>query len=340
MVYKILMTLNIFNDNVTLYKHYTGRFTLKKFIMTLTSVAVLSACTSATHQVVNTPISNTPTVSKSISQESVKGLKRVVAIGRFSDETKRGNTFLLDQDNNRIGKQASDILSSRLTDSGQFLMLERSDLNALIAENQLEGNEYEAVGADYLIIGSVSEFGRSTESDVGVFSRNKVQKANVTVNVRLVDTKTSQIIFSEEASGAATSEANRVLGVGKRAGYDTSLDDAALSAAISKLVSNLMENLMDAPWQAYLLDHQEGQYFLSGGEAQGVRLNDTFRVLTKGKKIKNPQTGMLIEMPGKETARIKVVGFAGQGTNALSITSLESGNIDNNQLSNYIVREL
>ena len=47
-------------------------------------------------------------------------------------------------------------------------MLERSDLNLVADEGSLD-----KVGSKYLIIGSVSEYGRSTTSDVGVFSRNK-----------------------------------------------------------------------------------------------------------------------------------------------------------------------
>ena len=74
-------------------------------------------------------------------------------------------------------------------------------------ENKLQSKEFSVIGAQYLILGSVSEYGRSSESDVGIFSRNKIQKANVTVNVRLVDTKTSRVVFSEEATGEARVEA-------------------------------------------------------------------------------------------------------------------------------------
>ncbi len=275
-----------------------------------------------------------------IAQPLEKSLKRVVAISRFSDETKRGNSFFVDKDNNRIGKQASDILSARLTESGKFLMLERSDLVKLEQENKLNGDKKTTIAADYMIIGSVSEYGRSTTSEVGLFARNKIQKANVTVNIRLVNTKTSQVMYSEEASGEALSEANNVLGVGTRAGYNTSLDDKALSAAISKLVSNIMENLLDSPWQAYFLSKVDEQLFMSGGKEQGIDQNDTFQVLQKGKKIKNPQTGQYIELPGKKVATIKVLDFIGTGNNSLSITEIISGNIDTNKLTDYVIREL
>lgn len=312
---------------------------IKQIFLVLSCIA-LSACTSSTRSTINTPVNQLPQTSQILAQAPEKSLKRIVAISRFSDETKRGNSFLVDKNNNRIGKQASDILSARLTESGKFLMLERSDLAALDNENKLNGDTQSTVAADFMIIGSVSEYGRSTTSEVGVFSRNKIQKANVTVNIRLVNTKTSQVVYSEEATGEALSEANHVLGVGERAGYNTSLDDKALSAAISKLVSNIMENLLDSPWQAYFLSNEDNQLFMSGGEEQGINRNDKFQVLQKGKKIKNPQTGSFIELPGKKVATIQVLDFIGKGLNSLSITELVSGSIDDSKLNDYLIREL
>ncbi len=312
---------------------------LKYLVLVIGSVT-LSACTSSTKSTINKPIVEKMQVSKTIAESQGKSLKRIVAIGRFSDETKRGNSFLIDKTNNRIGKQASDILSARLTDSGKFLMLERTDLDNLMEEKHRIKAPHEYAGADYMIMGSVSEYGRSTTSNVGIFSRNKIQKAYVTVNVRLVDTKTSQVIYSEEATGEAVSEANHVFGVGERAGYNSSLDDKALSAAISKLVSNIIENLLDSPWQAYLLSYDEGKFFLSGGKEQGVKEGDVFQVLEKGKQVKNPQTGLFIELPAKQVATIQVVGFAGTGKTTLSIAELKSGKFDFTDLTRYVVRDL
>ncbi len=312
---------------------------LKYLVLVIGSVT-LSACTSSTKSTINKPIVEKVQVSKTIVESQGKSLKRIVAIGRFSDETKRGNSFLIDKTNNRIGKQASDILSARLTDSGKFLMLERSDLDNLMEEKHYIKAPQEYIGADYMIMGSVSEYGRSTTSDVGIFSRNKIQKAYVTVNVRLVDTKTSQVVYSEEATGEAVSEANHVFGVGERAGYNSSLDDKALSAAISKLVSNIIENLLDSPWQAYLLSYDEGKFFLSGGKEQGIKEGDVFQVLEKGKQVKNPQTGLFIELPAKQVGTIQVVGFAGTGKTTLSIAELKSGQFDFADLTRYVVREL
>ena len=300
---------------------------------------LISGCSTATIEVINKP-EKQPQVSKTIAAENIKGLKRKVVIARFSNETKHGNSFLLDESNDRIGKQASDILAARLTESGKFLMFERQDLNKIKAEQDLTNITPKLVGADYLIIGSVSEFGRTTTSEVGIFSRNKKQKANATVNVRLVDVTTGQIIFSQEGSGESLSEANRVFGVGESAGYDSKLDDDALSAAISKLVSNLIENLLDKPWIAYILDVQQGQIIVSGGKSQGLKQGDMLKVMKRGRMVKNPQTGFEVELPRIEIAKLKVVSFTGDGNNEVSICSLTSGGITGIKIDQLVVQEL
>lgn len=313
---------------------------MKKYLfvlLTLSSTVLLSACTTSTKEKLNAPLISQSQIAPNPMATEFNGLKRLVAIGRFSDETKRGNSFLVDQNNNRLGKQASDILSSRLTASGKFIMLERPDVQLLRSEsNQFESSK---IGADYLIVGSVSEFGRRTESDIAIFSRNKIQIANATVNVRLIEVKTGRIVYTEEASGEARAEANQVLGVGKTAAYDTSLDDKAVSAAISKLVSNIMNNLMDSPWQAYLIDNN-GSLFMTGGKSQGIKLGHSFAVIEEGNKVKNPQTGFLIALPGEEVARVKVTGFVGQGDDELSIVSIQSGKIDTAKIPQYVIREI
>ena len=310
-----------------------------KYLFLFVVILPLFACSTATIETVNKP-EQSAQVSKTIVPESFKGLKRKVAIARFTNETKHGNSFLLDKNDDKIGKQAMDILSARLTQTGRFLMFERADLGKIKTEQNIAKVSSDVVGADYLIIGSVSEFGRKATSEVGIFSRNIKQEANATVNIRLVDVTTGQIVFSQEGSGSSLSEANRVFGVGERAGYDASIDDKALSAAISKLVSNLIENLMDKPWVAYILDQQKGQVIISGGKSQGLKVGDELKVLKRGRKVKNPQTGMMIELPRTETAKLTIAAFSGEGNNEISICTVTGGSLAGLPIKDLVVQEI
>lgn len=312
---------------------------MARYLFLLALVFQLSACSTATVETVN-KAERQAQVSKTITPESFKGLKRKVAIARFSNETRHGNSFLLDKNNDKIGKQAMDILSARLTETGKFLMFERADLGKIRTEKNIAKVTTEVVGADYLIVGSVSEFGRKATSEVGIFSRNLKQEANATVNIRLIDVTTGQIIFSQEGSGSSLSEANRVFGVGERAGYDASIEDKALSAAISKLVSNLVENLMDKPWVAYILDLQKGQVIISGGKSQGLKVGDNLKVMKRGRRVKNPQTGMIIELPRTEVARLSITAFSGKRNNEISICKVTSGSLAGLSVKDLIVLDI
>lgn len=292
---------------------------------------LVSSCATVTNEKITIPqSSNNTQISPTIQNATEHSLKRKVAISRFSNETKHGGSFLRNETEDTVGKQAMDILSARLSSTGKFLMVERSDLGKIQKEQSTFKVENELIGADQLIIGSVSEFGRKDTSEVGVFSRTLKQKVYAKVNVRLIDVKTGQIIFSQEGEGDAISEVGKTFGVGEEAGYDSTLDDKALSAAISKLVSNLIENLLDRPWRSHILTKEDNNYIIAGGASQGVKAGNEFGVFTVGKKIKNPQTGMFVQLPGKKIAELKVVSTSGKDTNEISICTLASGNIMEN----------
>lgn len=306
-----------------------------KALVLCASVIALSACATSTNQRTNPGVADSPQVSPSLQQdEAYRGLKRRVAISRFSDETRRGSNLFVPQNQQRIGQQVSDMLSARLTETGRFIMLERNDLDAVIAEQTYADLEPSRVGADYLIVGSVSEFGHSNVSETGVFTRNRIQRATATVNVRLVDTTNGQIVFSQEATGEARAEASTTFGVGERAAFDTALSDQAVSAAISQLVSNLMENLLDKPWQAYLIGQQDGLWMMTGGQQQGLSRGDDLYLYRRGERVRNPQTGLDIELPATRLGRINIVDFIGRGDNELSLvrSDVEVSSSDLDQL--------
>lgn len=269
-----------------------------------------------------------------------KTLKRKVAIARFTNETQYGKGIFYDKENDPMAKQALDILSNKLVMSEKFLLLERSDLEKIIEESKKNGGDYTGVGADYLIVGSITEFGRKNLGDANLISRTKTQVAEAAVTIRMIDVKTGQIIYSEEAKGQAELKSKSTLGVGSSADFDATLSDKAISTAISKLTENIIANLMDRPWKAYFLTVDNGDYFISGGKSQGIEVGDEFLVKEKGRQVKNPQTGMMIELPGKEVARVRVTVSEGDNPqNEFSIVEFLEGSIDQNNLDNYYIEE-
>ncbi len=312
---------------------------LNRFIFPLILLVFLSACVTVKppekRDVFETQIQQ----SKSLSVEE-PSLKRKVAIARFTNETKYGQGFFYDKNEDRLGKQAMDIFSTKLSAMNRFLLIERADLNYINKEKELNKLSEAGIPADYLILGSVTEFGRKATSDVGVFSRTKTQTAYAKVSVRLVEVKTGLIVYSEEGSGEATSEVGTVLGVGQTADYDATLNDKVISAAIGKLVSNIGENLSNKPWRSYVLSLTDENYIISGGALQGIKIGVEFVVYKKGAKVKNPQTGIMIDLPGKQVAKLKVISLVdGDAISELSICSKISGELPKDDFTDYYIQE-
>ncbi len=265
-----------------------------------------------------------------------------MAIGRFSNETQYAKGVFYEKENDPIAKQALDILSTKLASTGKFILLERQDFDKIMDEIKLAGKEgMKKVGADYLIIGSVTEFGRKNVGDVNAFSRSKTQVVQAGVSLRLVDVSTGQIIYSEETKGQAETTNKTVMGLGERTDYDATLSDKAISAAISKLVENVINNCMERPWKSYFLSYDENGVLIAGGESQGLSVGDSFSVVERGKTIENPQTGMMMELPGKEVGQVKV-DFVGGETpqDEFAMVSFVSGDIDKTNLENYYIKEI
>ena len=241
-----------------------------------------------------------------------------------------------------MGKQAVDILSTKLASSGKFILLERQDYQLIKDELKIADNEgFQEIGADYLIIGSITEFGRKNVGESKVFSRSKTQIVEAGISIRLIDVSTGQIIYSEEAKGQAETSNKTTLGLGKRTDYDSSLSDKAISAAISQLVENIINNCLNRPWKSYFLSYDQDGVIISGGKSQGLRLGDRFDVFSKGRKIKNPQTGMFIELPGKKVGQITIDYSGGESSESeFSIVSFVEGDIDKNNLGKYYIKQI
>lgn len=244
-------------------------------------------------------------------QEEGMVLKRKVAIGRFSNETQYAKGIFYDKENDPMGKQALDILSSKLAASGKFLLLERNDLASLLEECKQGGNAMSALSADYMIVGSITEFGRKNTGKNKMFSSEKTQTVEAAVSIRLVDVSTGLIIYSDEARGSAEITVKKTMGLGGQASYDATLSDKAISMAIGQLVENIINKCTDKPWRTYFLSYEQDAILIAGGAAQGLKEGMSFAIMTKGKQVKNPQTGLMITLPGKKVGVARVVMTGG-----------------------------
>ena len=292
---------------------------MKSISAIVVAIGAASAATLAGCATVEEPPArvSTPQVSVAAQEAAAKPeaprLKRRIAVTRFSNSTRYGKSLLYDGENDPLADQARDMLVKRLVESGQFMVFERDNLDELAFEQSLrnESNDFDLVGVDAVVIGLVTEFGRKTEGQSGFLSSTKKQTAQAVVEARLVDPRTGLAFNSASGQGNASVEAGEVAGFGSRAGYDASLNDAAIGSAVSDLTSELVSKLADRRWSTDILRLDGSQVIISGGSKQGLRKGHVLSVETQGETVKSSQSGLPITLPGKKVASIEVVSFFG-----------------------------
>jgi curli biogenesis system outer membrane secretion channel CsgG len=266
-------------------------------------------------------------------------LKRKIALGRISNETKYGQSLLRDSKDDPLGKQVTDMLSKALTESGAYLVFERPDIARLKDESALTGQKLNLVGVDALIIGSLSEFGRKTVGQTGFASSTKKQIAFAKVDLRLVDVSTGQVFFATSGAGEASNESGAVFGFGSQADYDGTLNDAAIRLAVSEAVNRMSGEMAARPWQTSLLRIDGERIYLAGGKSQGLRPGMVFTVQTVGERVQSPQTGFDINLPGKTVAELRIDALFGESeTNEGAVAAVVSGSLQGYKAEQLVVR--
>lgn len=271
-------------------------------------------------------------------QPSKPVLKRKIALGRVTNETNYGRSLLRDKQDDPLGKQVTDMLSRALTESGQFLVFERPDLGRVREESALAGAKLNLVGVDLLVVGSLTEFGRKVIGKTGFWSDSKRQVAFAKVDFRLVDTTTAQVIHSASAAGESSTETANIAGFGSQASYDATLNDSAIRTAVAAAVSKIAAELANRPWSTAILKIEQDRLFISGGKSQGLRPGMQLAVETRGERIKSPQTGFEISLPGRQVARIRVQALFGENeTNEGSVAEVTSGSLQGRRAEDLAV---
>lgn len=171
-----------------------------------------------------------------------------IAIARFTNESTYGSGLFTDASGDRIGKQASDLLARHLLATQRFTVVERIDLDKVQSEAKLMGLSEEQfkknmVGVDALIVGSIAELGRDTTGGIWLLGKEKTQRARARVVLRLVDSRSGEVFYTQEGSGEATLSASSTLGFGGTAGFDSTLEGKAIDAAIVNMLNNVVNTL-------------------------------------------------------------------------------------------------
>lgn len=161
-----------------------------------------------------------------VQAERYDGPKARIAVGEFQDKTAKGGWTggwlgMFGINFRQIGDGMADMLTTSLFNSNRYIVLEREQLGAVLKEQDLatagrikKGTEAptgEIYGAELIITAAITEFeggakgvGGGTKV-LGVTVGGGMKKAHIAMDIRIIDTKTSQIVAATSVEGKASS---------------------------------------------------------------------------------------------------------------------------------------
>ena len=252
-----------------------------------------------------------------------RGPKRRIAVVAFDNKTPYGQR--------ELGNSASDILVTELQKTNQFILIEREKVQQILDEQRFQASDLvepmtvakvgRLLGASAIVTGAVTQFGQKEEGVEAIVYQRRTQIAECTVDLRIVDVATGEILVADSGRGEAEQTVQGTLGLGGRSSYDSTLAGEALRAAIFKFSKNVVDRMQRVPWSARVAEVDAGKVYLDAGMKTQVPLGAELEVLRPGKEIISPTTGKSMGQTTTEVGRVKVLEYFGDDGSVAQIVS-------------------
>jgi curli biogenesis system outer membrane secretion channel CsgG len=243
-----------------------------------------------------------------------------VAVLSFADDAVRGTAARVLGGSQDVGVGVADVLVQKLIDGGQFTLVERNALDAVLKEQNFSNSDRadaataarigRVLGVDAIVLGSVMRFAvEETSTSNGRLGRlggvlgpleGRLSKAIVTLNARLVDTTTGEVMAA--ASGDAerngpqslsTSAGGTSVGLSSAA-FGDSLVGKALGEAADEVAQQLNGYGVKlakstAVYDGVIADVSGRTLIVNVGRKNGAKVGDRLEITRVVRTIPDPQ---------------------------------------------------
>jgi curli biogenesis system outer membrane secretion channel CsgG len=228
-----------------------------------------------------------------------------------------------------FARTLTEMLTTTLINTGRFVVLERQQLQAIVAEQDLNtagrvNKETGAatghiIGAQAMITGDISGYSY-TQKSLGGSVLNVVRglkvggsvvSAQVIIDLRMVDAATGEVLSAAKGSGSAstTGVATDVTSgdqqISASGGWSTPLGEAS-RGAIAKAVEQLVGGMPEPRWSAKIVDVRDGVVYLNVGADGGVEPGLVLEVYEIQPALLDPDTGKNLGAPDRLLGEIQV----------------------------------
>ena len=208
-----------------------------------------------------------------------------------------------------LGRAAADELVTQLFQTGSFSVIERAQIDALLAEQNLGASGRvdqstaahigQLLGVQLMLTGSITQF--SIERTSGGFRSLglSVSRAESIVDVRLVNTTTGEIMLAESAEGRKTFGGGFFKSAGIEREFDAGVAQEALRPAIEKITEKInnqadrFASLKPVAPPAQIVGARDGSIYINQGENFGVQVGQRFEVIRVVDEIRDANGNVL-----------------------------------------------
>ncbi|KTC54489.1 curli production assembly protein CsgG [Pseudomonas fluorescens ABAC62] len=211
----------------------------------LTAAALLTVAGCATESNRAMPVEKVASANVTYS-----GVRVPIAVGKFDNRSSYMRGIFSDGVD-RLGGQAKTILITHLQQTNRFSVLDRDNMGEISQEAAIKGTAQKLKGADYVVTGDVTEFGRKETGDrqlFGILGRGKTQVAYAKVALNIVNISTSEVVYSTQGAGEYALSNREVIGFGGTASYDSTLNGKVLDLAMREAINRLVDGINAGAW--------------------------------------------------------------------------------------------
>ncbi|MBI4773416.1 MAG: hypothetical protein HY788_04410 [Deltaproteobacteria bacterium] len=240
-----------------------------------------------------------------------------VAVMDFENKSQHGGW--------RLGSGAADMLATEIVKTGKFQVMERDKLTAVIKEQDLGASGRidpstaaqigKIVGVEYIITGAVTEYGQSELGGEGGGFALKKKGYHATVDIRMVNANTGEIVFADSATHSEAAYNVKVFGYGGGEEFDEKKATEVMRAAIAKLAVKINSAPLAAAGSsgpkiaagpALVADVDGNCVVLNKGRNGGLQQGQEVTLYRAGKTITDPQTGKVLKVRLRKVGVIKL----------------------------------
>jgi curli biogenesis system outer membrane secretion channel CsgG len=192
-----------------------------------------------------------PVAKVESASQAWSGVRIPMAVGKFDNRSSYMRGIFSDGVD-RLGGQAKTILITHLQQTNRFSVLDRDNMGEIQQEAAIKGQAQRLKGADYVVTGDVTEFGRKETGDhqlFGILGRGKTQVAYAKVNLNIVNISTSEVVYSTQGAGEYALSNREIIGFGGTAAYDSTLNGKVLDLAMREAINRLVDGMNAGAWK-------------------------------------------------------------------------------------------